>query len=183
MTNKKSEFNLSDTEMYKLLSEINEVDDDIEPMSLQEVEELEAKFQTTQTDFEADKQELQVLAEMRQEFFDNISPLPSIIKQAQQKDVSLENLLTQSRLSIDILMKLEQRVFDWIPDTLVERLAQILDTRKAELYLYFQQPPNRLSVAASSHQQPTGSRVQSWQEAVATSKMSDTDKAFWLNQS
>lgn len=183
MTGKQNEFGLTDAEMSKLLNEIREFDDDIEPVSLEEVEAIESNFQAVQASPETDSRQRQQLEKLLQEMAQDFVPLPGILKRAEQLKIGRQDLAAQLRLSTAILMKLERRLIDWIPDTLVRMLADILSVHKAELYHYLQQGQDHINAAASSNQTPSGSRTQSWQEAIETSQMSTEDKEFWLNQS
>lgn len=181
MSTNRNEFELTDAEIRRLLHDINSTDNHIEPVSLEEVEAIEAEFQTFDTSSIGGADQ-PIIGELIEEYASDFSPVPGILKRAQELSIEPNSLALQLRLGVDIVMKLERRLLEWVPDTLVWMLAMILQVNKTEVYGYLQQQPLQPAIAASSTQPPSKSRTQTWKEAIETSRMSPEDKEFWLQQ-
>lgn len=181
MTNKKQNFDLTGTEMNKLISQINNYDD-IEPISLDELEEIEAQYQASKSTHEIDAAPIKTLKHLRDKIFKDSEELDSLLGYAEKKGFDRRTLSQKLKISTDIVMKLHRRVLSWVPDTLVTHIGDLLDLPKTAVYVYLHKEPEGFKAAARSKQTPTGSRTQSWDEAVNSSNMSDDEKYFWLNQ-
>jgi len=182
MTNKRNEFELGNKEIRKLLSEISAFDDEIQPASLQEVGEIEASYQASQVVAGDETLQNEFLAELRKDIGEDVNPPSSIIGYAQSRGIDRRDLANRLRISTDILMKLERRLLKWIPDQLVGQIAEVLQIKKAEIYIYLQQDPEQINLAANSKRTPTANRTQLWEEAVKTSQMNEEDKQYWIKQ-
>lgn len=182
MTNKKQNFDLTNEETKKLLSEISNYDDKIEPISLDELEEIEAQYQVSQSTHDVGTATIETLKQLRDEIVEDSEELDSLLGRSEKMGLDRRTLSQKLQISTDIIMKLHRRVLDWVPDLLVTRIAEILDLPKNAIYVYLRKDPESFKAAASSKQTPTGSRTQTWEEAVNSSNMSDDEKSFWLNQ-
>lgn len=182
MTNNKQNFELTDKQVGKLLSEINDFDT-IKPISLDELNEIEAEYQASQSDHAVETTVLKALKQLRDEIFEGDVELESLLGYAEKLGFDRRALSQKLKISTDIIMKLHRRLLTWVPDALVANIADLLDVPKTVIYAYLLKDPEGFKAAASSKQTPTGSRTQSWEEAVKSSSMSDDDKNFWLNQS
>lgn len=181
MSTNRNEFDLTNTEMRKLLHEINDIGNQIKPVSLEEVEAIEAEFRSLDSS-DIGSAEQPIFEELIEEFASDFSPMPGVLSRAQELSIEPDDLALHLRLGIDIVMKLERRILEWVPDTLVWMLAIVLQVNKTEVYGYLQQQPAQPNIAASSMKPPSNSRTQSWKEAIESSEMRPEDKEFWLKQ-
>lgn len=181
MSNNRNQDELTNAEMRKLLHEIDEHDEKFQLMDLDEVDAIEAEFQTFDSTH-LDTLHQPIFNDLINEFANDAIYLSGIVARAQELSMGVEELATRLRLGPDIVIKLERRLLQWVPDTLVWMLTIILKVNKTDIYGYLQQQPIQPKIAASSKKPPSASRTQSWKEAIEASKMSSEDKEFWLKQ-
>ena len=124
------------------------------------------------------------------------TPLASLASEAQARGLSVAALAQTLRLDRTLLLRLDQRVLEaWsLPAALIDRLAQALERNTEEIHAYFASPPKLASgthyraKAAPKIVQERGLlqspvRQPSFADEVRrNTKMSDEDKAFWLDE-
>ena len=96
MSTNRNEFELTDAEIRRLLHDINSTDNHIEPVSLEEVEAIEAEFQTFDTSSIGGADQ-PIIGELIEEYASDFSPVPGILKRAQELSIEPNSLALQLR--------------------------------------------------------------------------------------
>lgn len=173
---------LTNRELRQLLNEIDQLDlEALEPLSDEEVADLEASYEPPTISAEREERQRKQLEELRQEWLSEVEPLEGIFSRVDELDLSREELAHRLRVRLDVLFKVDLHLIADVPARFARRLANELDVDIRSLYLYFGQAARDLDqVAASSTGKPALGNVQTWEEAIKASEMPDEDKRYWL---
>jgi hypothetical protein len=141
----------------------------------------------------------QVLAEMRAKYFASAEmtqtaatpqhttvPIADLVQAAKVRGLTAKTLAGQIGIGLPLVAKLNQRLIRLatLPDELINRLAEALQTSGEQVRAYLTRPAT-LSGAAQykSDSIPSVSEPQDFAEAVRTCvDMTEDQKQFWLNQ-
>ena len=132
-----------------------------------------------------------VLAEMRTRYFAGLEAAPravvdDLIQAAKGQGLTPKTLAAQIGVGLPMIAKLQQRLIrlSTIPEELVNRLAQSLDTGAEQVRAYLSRPTT-LAAGASykSDGVPQAAPTEDFEAAVrACTDMSAEQKQFWLKQ-
>ncbi len=132
-----------------------------------------------------------VVAEMRTRYFAALEPAPvpaleDLIQAAKAQGLTPKTLASQIGVGLPLVAKLQQRLIrlSTIPEELVNRLAQALDTGTEQVRAYLARP-STLAMGASykSDGVPQAGQAEDFDAAVrACTDMNAEQKQFWLEQ-
>jgi transcriptional regulator with XRE-family HTH domain len=126
------------------------------------------------------------VAEMRAQYGMAHRPLTSLLEAAREQNLRLKDVAERLGIGVPIVSKLEQRLlqFTTLPETLIQKLAETLDTAAENVRDYLRQPPTLAAGAAYQYTGKATPQVQAQQdfaEAIRTCPgMSEADKQVWL---
>ncbi len=127
-----------------------------------------------------------VVAEMRAQYGMTHRPLTSLLEAARQQNLRLKDVAERLGIGVPIVSKLEQRLiqFTTLPESLIQKLAETLDTATENVRDYLRQPPTLAAGAAYQYTGKAAPQVQAPQDfadAVRTCpSMSEAHKQVWL---
>lgn len=173
---------LTDRQLRQLLIQIKTLDnEEILPLSDDEVAEIEAAYQAEDFPADREKRHLQSLEEMRKEWLTDIQSIPRLFSRVDELEMSREEFARRMQLSLEVLFKIEIHLIKDAPLRLARRLADELDVDIRSIVQYLsKQGIDLTQLAASSKGKPAAGRAQTWAEAISKSDMSDEDKKYWL---
>jgi transcriptional regulator with XRE-family HTH domain len=113
--------------------------------------------------------------------------LTDLLAAARQHGLTARDLAVRLGVGVSLVVKLQQRLIrcSTLPDLLITRLAEILDTGADALRGYLQQRPTLASGASykSPRQVPQASRQESFLEALdACHDLTPEQKQAWRNE-
>lgn len=124
-----------------------------------------------------------VLTEQRAKIEANLQPLQSLVAVAKKRGLSVKALAQQVGIGVTLIAKLQDRllVANSVPNTLLERLSQLLEVTTEQICAYLQLPPQLAKGAMfKSSDVPRVGEQQTFEKAVEEAlEMSAEQKAFW----
>ena len=148
---------LTTRELRNLLIEIEQLnEEEILPLSVEEVAEIEASYQPHKFSAEREQRHQQQLEELRQQWVSEFDELTGLFSRAAEIGIRRGELAHSLRLSLDLLLKLELRLIIEVPFKLASSLANALDVdiRSVLAFLAPQEPNSLHQLAAASPDRP-----------------------------
>lgn len=177
---------LTARELRQLLGEVEQLNlnnEQIQPLSEEEVAEIEASYQAPTFSAEREERHRAQLEELRQAWLSRVEMLKGIFPRANEIGLSRRELARRLRLGRDVLLKLELHLVTDFPVRLARRLADTLDVDIRSVVVYLaQQGTDMNQLAAASRDRPAAGEPQTWEEAILSSDMPDEDKEYWLEE-
>lgn len=175
-----TKYTFNDDQLRLLLKELEKQEENLQPLSEEETAEIEREFQqdllagiteTSSLDYEG----------MRKEWELSNQSITSFFKRARELAITKSELTHRMRMDRMTLVKIEQGLVQSVSQRFIQQIAIVLETPERRVNDYLTAATSSLrQVAASSNSKPLQGRVQTWEEAIQTSSMSEEDKSYWL---